>query len=171
MLSENDIMEELSLAYVRAVASRVGYAVEEVRRDRDSIDLHICARGQMAPATLHSPVLGVQLKSTKLDHQGSSDTSFPFDLKIKNYTDLIAPTMIPRVLVVFLMPEDPELWLASSEESLILRRAAYWCSLAGLPSTSNTASVRVQMPCRQVFDGDAVASLLVRVARQEDLRS
>ena len=171
MLSENDIMEELSLAYVRAVVSRAGYAVEEVRRDRDSIDLHIHARGQIAPATLHSPVLGVQLKSTKLDPPVAPAATFPFDLKVKNYSDLIAPSMIPRILVVFSMPEDREQWLACSEDALVLRRAAYWCSLAGFASTSNTATVRVQVPRAQVFDGAAVASLLVRVARQEGLRS
>jgi len=45
VLTRNDIMEELRLVYVRAVASRAGFPVEEIRRDRDSVDLHIHARG------------------------------------------------------------------------------------------------------------------------------
>ncbi len=37
MLTANDIKEELSLAYVRAVASRAGFSVEERRKDRGDL--------------------------------------------------------------------------------------------------------------------------------------
>lgn len=47
MLSQNDIMEELSIANVRAVAACAGFVVAEVRRERDSIDLDILARGAL----------------------------------------------------------------------------------------------------------------------------
>lgn len=168
MLTPNDIMEELSLAYVRAVASRAGFAVEEVRRDRDSIDLRVHARGALAGGDLHSPALAVQLKSTALDLPAGA-TGFPFDLKVKNYSDLIRTTLIPSVLVVFLLPEDPTRWLSWSEEALVLRRSAYWRSLHGLPATRNESTVRVHLSRAQVFDGDAIRGLLEQISRREEL--
>lgn len=168
MLSHNDIMEELSLAYVRAVASRAGFAVEEVRRDRDSIDLHIHARGVLGGGEVHSPVLAVQLKSTALDLPDDS-TGFPYDLKIKNYNDLVRTKLIPCVLVVFLLPEDPGLWLSWTEKDLVLRRSAYWLSLCGLPATSNEATARVHLSRSQIFDGTAIRGLLERISRREAL--
>ena len=63
MLWHNDIKEELSLAYVHAVATRAGFAVEGIKKDRDSVDLKILARGRLhADASLESPELSVQLK-------------------------------------------------------------------------------------------------------------
>jgi hypothetical protein len=170
MLSHNDIMEELSLAYVRAVASRAGFAVEEVRRDRDSIDLHILARGALGGA-LHSPALAVQLKSTVFEHpRGAAEVlEIPYDLKVRNYNDLVRPTLIPCVLVLLTLPEDRELWLTWTEEALTLRRAAYWLSLRGRPATRNEVTTRIHLSRAQVFDGPAIRGLLERVSRQETI--
>lgn len=162
MLSHNDIMEELSLAYVRAVASRGGFAVQEVRRDRDSIDLHIHARGPLGGGVLHSPALAIQLKSTAHDLPADS-VGFSYDLRVRNYNDLIRPTLIPGVLVLFLLT-----W---TEQALTLRRSAYWLSLHGRPPTTNEASVRVHLTRSQVFDGAALRGLLERISRQEALAS
>lgn len=159
-------MEELSLTYVRAVASRGGFAVEEVRRDRDGIDLHIHARGRIGSGAVHSPVLGVQLKSTALDPSAEHER-IAFDLKVKNYNDLTSPTLIPRVLVVFLLPEDPTMWLTCTEDALVLRRSAYWLSLWKLPPTTNESTARVHLPRSQVFDTPCVRRLLETIAREE----
>lgn len=169
MLSHNDIMEELSLAYVRAVASRAGFAVEEVRRDRDSIDLHIHGRGVVDDGALHAPALAVQLKSTARDIPDDCDV-LDYDLKVKNYNDLAHPRrMIPCVLVLFLLPEDPARWVTWTEESLVLRRSAYWLSLCGSPVTPNRSSARVRVPRAQVFDSVSIRDLLGRIAREEAL--
>ena len=167
MLSHNDIMEELSLAYVRAVASRAGFAVEEVRRDRDSIDLHILAGGTLGGGALHSPALAVQVKATAFDLPEGC-TQFPYDLKVRNYNHLAQqPPLIPRVLVVLLLPEDEGRWLTWTEEALVLRRSAYWLSLCGLPATSNEGTARVHLPRTQVFDSAGIRGLLERISRQE----
>lgn len=166
MLAPNDIKEELSLAYVRAVASRAGFAIEEVRRDRDSIDLHVCARGVLAGGPLESPVLGVQLKSTARD-VSSVDFEIPYDLKVKNYNDLTRKTLIPRILVVLFLPEDPRHWVTLTTKALVLRRSAHWISLAGQASTPNKETARVHMRQSQVFDLDSVRKLLEQVAREE----
>lgn len=166
MLEPNDIKEELSLVYVRAVASRAGFAVEEVRRDRDSIDLHVFARGVIDDGPVESPVLDVQLKSTARD-PSAGDVQIPYDLKVKNYNDLARTTLIPRILVVVFLPEDPQRWLTLTEKALVLRRSAYWISLKGRQPTANKETARVQLLRSQVFDPTSVRTILGRIAREE----
>ena len=168
MLSPNDIKEELSLAYVRAIASRAGFSIEEIRKDRDSVDLKVCARGLLAEdAVLTSPELAIQLKATVLEPLPTDE--FSFVLPRKNYDDLSAPSLVPRILVVFVLPEDEQQWLTHTEESLILRRCAYWRSLRGAPPTPNETSQTIRMSRGQTFDLDTLRGLLRKVAREEEL--
>lgn len=170
MLSSNDIKEELSLAYVRAVACRAGFAVEEIRKDRDSVDVTVRARGPLSEdATLFSPALDVQLKATVLDPV--PDGELPFDLPVKNFNDLAHRCLIPRILVVFVMPESVDQWLSWSEEALVLRRGAYWLSLHGREPTPNTSTQRVALPRHQVFEPNSLRKLLERVGREEEVCS
>lgn len=170
MLSPNDIKEQLSLAYIHAVASRAGFSVEKVDVDRDSIDLKICARGQLADdAVLTSPELAVQLKATS--RASFRDERLSFVLSRKNYNDLIAPSLVPRILVVFVMPEEEDQWLTLTPESLILRRCAYWASLRGRAPTSNETGQTVQLSRQQTFTHEALRELLRKVAREEALDS
>ncbi|WP_257452716.1 DUF4365 domain-containing protein [Archangium lipolyticum] len=168
MLSPDDIKEELSLTYVRAIASRAGFSVEEVRKDRDSVDLKVRARGLLTEdAVLTSPELAIQLKATVLDPL--PERAFSFELSRKNYDDLIAPSLVPRILVVFVMPGDEGQWLTLTEEALTLRRCAYWLSLRGLPATTNETSQTVRLSRRQTFDHDTLRDLLRKVSREEEL--
>ena len=168
MLTPNDIKEELSIAYVRAVASRAGFSVEEIHKDRDSVDLKICARGRLVDdATRTSPELAVQLKATVLDPVPPTELSFA--LKKKNYDDLIQKSLVPRILVVFVLPEDETQWLRCDEESLVLRRSGYWTSLRGRPATANETSETIKVPRSQTFDPVSLRLLLERVAREKEI--
>src|SRR3990167_8400445 len=65
MLSVNDIKEQLSYAYIHAVASRAGFAYEKTTIDRDSIDTSIKAKGMLCPESVFtSPSIDVQAKAT-----------------------------------------------------------------------------------------------------------
>jgi hypothetical protein len=169
MLSPNDVKEELSLAFVHAVAARAHFAVEPIRRDRDSIDLKIMARGQLVKdAALESPELSVQLKSTARDVSGDDET-IPFDLPAKNYQDLIKTCLVPRILIVFFMPENDQHWFQLSDAELVLRRCAYWLCLKGRPATQNENSQRVHLPRANVVTPEVLRKLLISVCREEDL--
>ncbi|AUX48906.1 hypothetical protein SOCE26_104490 [Sorangium cellulosum] len=169
MLSEPDIKEELSYAYLHAVASRSGFSCENVHKDRDSIDLYIRARGQLHPeSTLMSPQLGVQLKATSaLDPLPGR--GFGFRLTRKNYDDLRLRCMVPRILVVFVLPKDAAAWVAMSEEELVIRRCAYWCSLLGLPDSENERTQEVHVDRKNVLTGEALHHLMVKASREEEI--
>ena len=70
-----------------------------------------------------------------------------FPLSRKNYDDLRRHTQAPRFLVVMLLPDRPNDWIAQSEAELIVRRAAYWVSLRGADAT-NQQSITVSLPVR-----------------------
>lgn len=75
------------------------------------------------------------------------------DLESKNYNDLVyETTMLPNILVLFVLPHDEQLWLNVDREHLSIRHCAWWCSLAGLAPTQNSESKRIRIPIEQVFD-------------------
>ncbi len=170
MLTENDIKEQLSYAYVHAVASRAGFACENVRKDRDSIDLHICARGRLHPeSSVMSPLLAVQIKASVL--AVSIEPTFEFRLSRKNYDELRTRTMVPRILVVFAMPESPDHWLETSEDALLMRRCAYSRSLLGAPPSENEKYQNVTMRRNLLFTVDTLTDWMVRASRQEAIEN
>ena len=77
--------------------------------------------------------------------------------------------MVPRILVVFVMPADPATWVIMSEEELILRRCAYWCSLLGLPDSQNEKYQQVRIDRRNVFTGEVLRSLMVKASLEEEI--
>lgn len=104
------------------------------------------------------PKLDIQLKaSIRLSDAGGT---FSYPLKVKNYDDLRVSTQTPRLLVVLDLPKKKDRWLTVSLKELVIRRAAYWISLNGMPDTTNTTSVTVQIPTSQVFDVTALTELM-----------
>ena len=151
-LTPNMQMSQLSLAYISAVASGAGYEVSEPRLDFDSVD------GTLKSSSGRRPRIEFQAKATTRDVLRSGELHFP--LPVKNYNDLRASTMVPRLLIVMLMPAEPEEWLTQSVEQLCLRKCAYWCSLEGQPSTINTSSVTVHISTQNEFNTAQLTALL-----------
>ncbi len=155
-MDENLQKEEFSLAYVRAVATVAGYHTTRIDYDADSVDLNIAHVG--ARGTSRSPKIDVQAKCTSRDIQKDQTLNFP--LPVKNYEDLRADSMVPRILIVVTVPNTLDGWLVQSEEELILRHCAYWISLKGSPPTDNTATVTVPIPRSQVFSPMALQNIM-----------
>ena len=153
LLSENDIESALSAAYVQAIAAEAGYTCgKPPEPDQDSVDIQIAAGGDMRPK------LDIQLKaSIRLVSDG---TGFAYPVKIKNYNDLRIPTQTPRLLVVLDLPKKREQWLTVTVKQLVLKRAAYWVSLGGMPETANETSVTVTIPVANIFDVGALKRLM-----------
>jgi hypothetical protein len=94
--------------------------------------------------------LDLQLRSTARD---TIDGDFvPFDLDIRTYDSLRRTSLnSPALLLVLVLPCEPNKWLVHSETRLEFDHCAYWLSLRGLPRTRNTRSIRVQIPRRNQF--------------------
>lgn len=166
-MTENEQKQQFSFAYVHAVASRAGITCQIQVVDFDSVDVILGADGWVhKEAVLRSPRLEVQLKATSQDVLRSDHLTFT--LPRKNYDDLRERSLIPRLLVVLLMPGDLEEWLQQSEAQMLLRRAAYWLSLRGMPQVETT-TVTVHLPRANLFTAVQLRELMERVSREESL--
>jgi hypothetical protein len=154
MIDLNDRKALFSLAYIAAVAARAGYQIVEPRIDKDSVD------GILMGDEGRRPRIEFQAKATARGILKATHVTYP--LPLKNYDDLRADTIIPRLLVVVVMPQHEKAWLHHSERELRLRRCGYWFSLAGMLDVTNTTSVTMNMPRSQVFDSDQLAALMTR---------
>jgi len=87
-----------------------------------------------------------------------------YALKVKNYNDLRRNALVPRILVVVLVPENLEDWLQQSEAELCMRNCAYWMSLRGQPETQNIANVTVSLPRSNQFTVPALKSMIQSIS-------
>lgn len=160
-MTPNLQMEQLSLAYIRAVAASVGYQVTRPEPDVDSVD------GVLMASFGRRPRIEFQAKATTQDILQGDELRFP--LPIKNYNDLRADTRTPRVLIVLLMPGQQSDWMEQTSSELCLRRCAYWLSLENWQSTSNSGTFTVPIPVINVFESHKLVDLMQKAERGEPL--
>ncbi len=154
-MDENEQKQQLSLAYLHTVASAAGYACYVPSVDDDSVDRGLAARGPVR-GVLESPRIEVQMKSIARAPLKEGESAFTYRLKRKNYDDLRGLHMVPRLLVVMLLPRDRAEWVSQEEQGLTSRYAAYSLSLFGMPARTNASTISVTIPRRNLF---SVASL------------
>ena len=152
----NFIQEQLSLAYLRAVVSNAGFSLSEPTKDYYGIDGTV-----VDPNRRGVNRVDFQLRSDK-DYILRTD-HIAYDLKAADYRRLIRDDSLPRVLILLLMPENPDEWLAQSSEELCLRKCAYWLSLMGEPPVPNTSTKRVFVPLANVFNRDGLHDMFRRL--------
>jgi hypothetical protein len=155
LMTSNDREDALSRTYVAAVAAGAGYITAEQNFDRDGVDLQIRAGGSMRPS------LDIQLKAT-INLGEATNEQYRYPLKRRNYDLLRDQAMVPRILVLLSLPSVEAEWLSVSPDQLILRRCAYWVSLAGFPETTNTANVTISVHSNNRFDIDGLKALMER---------
>ncbi len=157
MMSENMRKSRFSLSYIEAVASHAGFQVVEPKVDEDSVD------GILMGDFGKRPRIEFQAKATSQNILRPDGVHF--DLPVKNYEELRLETIVPRILIVMLMPDSPEDWLNQSADELCLRRCAYWRSLRDEPATSNSDSVMVRLPTEYIFDSDRLRWMMEQTER------
>ena len=158
LLTAQDREEALSRVYARAVAAGAGYATADCDFDRDGVDLRIHAGGAMRPA------IDLQLKAT-INLGVTTNGHYRYPLRRRNFDLLREETQVPRLLFVLELPRDEAEWIRIDAEQLVLRRRAYWLSLAGYEESSNQSSVTVRVPVVNAFDVTSLRSLMDRSRR------
>ena len=105
------------------------------------------------------PALDMQLKAS-VNLRAVADGFLRFPLKQRNYDLLRIETQTPRILVVLDLPTEPRDWMTITVEALILRRCAFWLSLAGQEEKPNRSSITVQIPPENRFDVERLRALM-----------
>jgi hypothetical protein len=166
MLPRNLQQEALSRSYIYAVAAKAGLIFTLPGFD---VGIDVCLSTVVVRGRRYGPgaiQLDLQVKSTTRPIIRSDQLLY--DLDVKNYDDLRAPSpMCPRLLVVVVMPADESQWLSQSPEELILRHCAYWLWLGGAEATTATTTVRVALPLANVFSPSALQEMVGRLGRGE----
>lgn len=153
--------EQFSNAYIQAVASVAGYSLYKPNVDDDSVDWGIAASGRIG--IISSPRLELQLKCTSREILDDKYLRYP--LKIKNYNDLRMNCLVPRILVVVLVPDNIDAWLQQSETELCMKHCGYWISLRDRPDTENKQTVTVVLPRSNQFTVESVNEMIQRISQ------
>ncbi len=170
MLPENKIEEGLSQAYVKAICAMAGYNTAKDENDY-GIDLTIKdVEQRLSGRTTNSGFdIDVQIKATKNFRE--DDSSISYDLRNKNYNDLVdTKPATPRILVVLCLPEQKDEWLCQNLDSLILKRCAYWRYLSGQNGVEdNESKTAIRIPKSQCFTVDNLKKIMDCVKRKGDI--
>ena len=165
-MDENEQKQQLSIAYLHAVASAAGFACQAPEVDNDSVDRTVVARGWLhEKALFRSPKIDVQLKSIAREPLDQQETAFSFRLNRKNYDELRQPAHVPRLLVVLLLPRDSGQWLEQDHERMVTRYAAYYMSLAGMGDAPQKSKVPLELPRTNLLTVDALRRLMEQASR------
>lgn len=157
--------EQFSVAYVNAIAAKVGLSNAGWSVDDDSVDLSLKGKGYNAK--VRNPQVDLQLKCTS-QKDIIKNGSLHFPLKKKNYDDLRGDdVMCPRYLVVLVVPDDIDHWIESKNDSMILYHSCYWASIRSCPETKNETSVTIQIPITQKLNCDSLSELMKLASRGE----
>lgn len=169
MLDIELIKEQLSIAFVHAIATKAGFTVDKPTIDNDSVDLVISVNGKIdTSSVIASPRIEVQLKasSSLTENEGK----FHFQLSRKNYNDLRATTALPRLLVFFNMPESETDWVSLDLDGLTLKKAAFYLSLAGAEElVDGSASRVVHIPTTNHLTVESLKALMLKASKLETL--
>jgi len=166
----NEQKEQLSYAYIHLVASAAGCTFA-FREDGDALGIDITIMGfkELEQGIIIPIPIDAQVKSTS--RSTIAERYIHYDLRVKNYNELrVEQYGSPRILIVAVLPDDPKRWLDQSEERLVLRNcAAYWMSLWGAPETTNTSSIRVDVPRANLLTTESLTRLLQVISEGERL--
>lgn len=154
--------EQFSRTYVQAVAACAGFAWSMPSVDDDSVDMALHQTG--GGGTIRSPRVELQLKCRA--SQTPAGETFTHSITLKNYDDLRGTDLlVPRILVVVLVPNALNDWLGHSEAEMALRRCGYWVSLRGLPPSENDTSQTVEIPRTQQFTVESLQAIMQRIGQ------
>ncbi len=155
--------EEISKAYLHAVAAICGYSVGTWTQDHGGIDATVGAASTVGSGHLARPKVDLQLKAsarTDLEH----DDYVSWQLELAHYDSLRAAASIPHILVVLLLPQDIGQAVEHTVQQLMIRRCAYWVKMTGMEAAAGDSKT-VRIPKRNVFAPDALREILTKVSQ------
>ncbi|PRQ09795.1 DUF4365 domain-containing protein [Enhygromyxa salina] len=168
-MTPNQQREEISKAYIAAIAARCGYKLGTWSQDDDCLDVTIGVAGVLGGGTLAGPKIDLQLKCSS-DQRHVHDQHIAWSLERAHYDRLRHDCHTPILLVVLMLPADEHEWISYSNEELIMRRCAYWEHLHGrLPLVGDAATTTIHIPRTNLFCPDSLRSMMTRISRGDAL--
>lgn len=160
-------MEDLHIAFLSAICSKVGIRFDKITHDETSVDGHLRKKytynnGQQVDVSIE-----VQLKSTFSQNQyNENEDSITYRLKAKNYNDMCTKRNTPIFLGLLILPEDKDEWINCGNEELLLKGRMYLKSFADCEKTHNSSSVSVQISKRNLLTPHYLNSVMKSIGRE-----
>ncbi|WP_258543885.1 DUF4365 domain-containing protein [Streptomyces ipomoeae] len=141
--------EQISRAYVHAIASQGGYTVGDWNVDKDGVDVTLRDRGLM---------VDIQLKCTESPRTVRG--GYSFDLDIETYNKLRSTERsAPGHLVLLVVPPNLELWVTQHQDSVVLACHGYWACLHGREAANSSATTAISLPQEQQLTAKSMRSM------------
>ena len=157
--------EEFSYGYLQLLGAKAGLEVTKSGRQTDNqkIDLHIIHSGKIS--NIYTPRFDAQVKCT---HKENIDNGyFKYDLDIETYDRLRNIYHdVPIFLIVLLVPKDINNWVQITQEKLVVKKCAYYISLKGFPKSTNTKTVRIKIPIKNLVTPSSLNDIITDIAEQ-----
>ncbi len=155
-LTPEHVQEDLSVAYIRAIAAKAGFNCGRPGGHDYGTDLEISLveidEDGKRDSTGRS--LRIQAKATYTVDL-SCEGPITYRLKRSDYNKLAKETgyASPRILVLYCMPRDDKEWLdVRDHQQAVLKNCGYWLSLRGRERTKNKDKISVKIPKDHVFN-------------------
>jgi hypothetical protein len=158
MRAETWQKEQISCAYLHAIAAREGLTVASWNVDKDGVDATIRRGG---------PMVDIQLKCTQ--RARTVGDAHSFDLDVATYDKLrAADRSAPGYLAMVIVPPDIDSWLEHKDEELLLRCKAYYACIQDSPDVEDQSTIAIRLPFKNRLDGKAL-ELMIEHSRQRVL--
>lgn len=158
-MDSNHHMEQMSLAFIHAVAADAGLLYERYAEDLTGVD------GVLKSTSLPYPLIEFQAKATSGDIV--RDDGIHFELKVDQHNALVGDYRATRVLFVVQLPDDPADWVSYQPDELRLMCRGWWHSLRNEAESRNQASVTVRIAPENVVDDDGLDRMVELSKRGE----
>ncbi|MBT2532803.1 DUF4365 domain-containing protein [Arthrobacter sp. ISL-48] len=156
-------MELLQIGYLHSVVAAAGCTLGAPFPDR-GIDWTVNHESQQHVMDPEASIK-ISLKSTATIAPNPSGDYFSFRLENDHLLKLEAfPVLIPRILVVMLVPTSWDNWIDVGRDCLTINHCSYWVNLGG--EQHNLAAggkTTVRIPTANVFDEKALCAIMQRV--------
>lgn len=170
----NLIKEQIGFSYIKSIASFFGSELIEHGRmiDNEGIDLTIRApQNRFRGFRNTKPSLDIQMKCTSTPDYDSSGDYLNLTIDVEVYKKMLEPAASPTILMILVMPDDPDLWVKIDEQGLRITREMIWYSASGsnLNIKDGQKKVTIKIPCKNKVTKESIISMLIRIANCEGI--
>lgn len=170
MLTTEHIKEGLSKSYVAAITHKAGLNYEDKSGFDYGIDGSIGDIRILSTGRRHDSGFKIDFQLKSSINISVRDDKIIYTLEAKNFNDLVCDDVgTPRILILFYLPQEEAEWVKVTEENLIMKNCAWWCSLRGQEPTDNTSSVTIHIPRNQVLTVEELTRLMSLVKEGQSL--
>lgn len=160
-------MEDLHIAFLSAICSKVCIRFEKITHDETSVDGYLRKKYTYNNGQEIDVSMEVQLKSTFSASQYTEyQDRITYKLKAKNYNDLCMRRNIPLYLGLLILPGNQDEWLRCRDEDLLIKGRMYLESFAGCLKTNNKDSKNVSISKKKLLTPEYLDNIMKNLGKE-----